>query len=460
MSAVFHDVAETKHLIMEPAGARTTELETKASTPPTATHTPMHHQLSGQSAKPHPPPTYAAYPVTHTPDGPTARGPSAKRTLKDRMATALCCQQPPDDDPNRSGGASLRNLGDFNLGRQLGEGASASVYEGLDTEFGVRVALKLVGISSKSASNALLTPIAARSSAATAYANEKSALEAVAHPHVLSLLSHSDREQHKGRRASLLVLERCPNGEIYHVMEKLGALDELVARTYAHQLWDALAACHDQLVFHRDIKPENLLLAEDWSLRVADFGTQQRNATQRNATQRNATQRNATQRNATQRNATQRARDGWAGRADDNTCGTSGYMAPEVYRPRGGHDPARADVWAATCVTFILAMGSPPVTTACPKCWFFRQIQNNRWDQFWTAHEKFGPTLSDEFKAFIQRGLNPIMLARPSVESMVNDPLFELPTMSSTELQSYMNEAMMPHVPVHEEDLDSSYEAS
>ena len=82
-----------------------------------------------------------------------------------------------------------------------------------------------------------------------------------------------------------------------------------------------------------------------------------------------------------------------------NTCGTSGYMAPEVYRPRGGHDPARADVWAATCVTFILAMGSPPVTTACPKCWFFRQIQNNRWDHFWKAHEKFGPTLSDEFKA-------------------------------------------------------------
>jgi hypothetical protein len=189
MSAVFHDVAETKQLIMEPAGARTTELETKASTPPTATHTPMHHQLSGQSAKPHPPPTYAAYPATHTPDGPTARGPSAKRTLKDRvsssrgphppprtaplrvpsrahtrllstantpcmtsarapppsrsdrashratpstsllrqMATALCCQQPPDDDPNRSGGASLRNLGDFNLGRQLGEVRFGSV---------------------------------------------------------------------------------------------------------------------------------------------------------------------------------------------------------------------------------------------------------------------------------------------------------------------------------------------
>merc|ERR1712054_363537 len=103
----------------------------------------------------------------------------------------------------------------------------------------------------------------------------------------------------------------------------------------------------------------------------------------------------------------------------NDTCGTHGYMSPEVYRPKGGHDPARADVWAAACVTFILAMGSPPVTTACPKCWFFRQIQNNRWDQFWKAHEKFGPTLSDELKAFIQRGLNPIMLARPSVESML-----------------------------------------
>ena len=58
---------------------------------------------------------------------------------------------------------------------------------------------------------------------------------------------------------------------------------------------------------------------------------------------------------------------------------------------------------------------------------------------------------------FIQRGLNPIMLARPSVESMLTDPMFDLPIMSGDELQAFMEEAMMPHIEA--EDLDSSYEA-
>eukprot|EP00619_Florenciella_sp_RCC1007_P014613 CAMPEP_0205921946 /NCGR_PEP_ID=MMETSP1325-20131115/13686_1 /ASSEMBLY_ACC=CAM_ASM_000708 /TAXON_ID=236786 /ORGANISM="Florenciella sp., Strain RCC1007" /LENGTH=417 /DNA_ID=CAMNT_0053289881 /DNA_START=29 /DNA_END=1282 /DNA_ORIENTATION=+ len=413
-------IAESKPLI----DADAVELETKASTPSPTTS--MHEHAT---PAPKPPPTHEAYPVTRTPAAVAAgRGGSGcaqlKKSLKQKMAV-LCCQQQHEGDPNCTEGAPPRALGDFRVGRQLGEGASASVYEGLDAEFGVRVALKLVGLTSKAATKARMTPGAACSSAATAYSNERNALQAVTHPHVLGLHACSDRESHKGRRTSLLVLERCPNGELYNVMEKLGALDESVARTYAHQLWHGLGACHEQLVFHRDIKPENLLLAEDWSLRIADFGL---------------------------------ATVGRRGLVT-TTCGTSGYMSPEVYRPRGAHDPARADVWAATCVTFILAMGSPPITAACPKCWFFRQIQNNRFDLFWKAHEKFGPRLSDEFKAFLQRGLNPIMLARPSVESMLADPLFEQQILSGPELRAYMEEAMIPHLKPEETDLDSSFEA-
>jgi serine/threonine protein kinase len=194
-------------------------------------------------------------------------------------------------------------------------------------------------------------------------------------------------------------------------MEKLGALDELVARTYAHQLWSALGACHNETVFHRDVKPENLLLAADWSLRVADFGL---------------------------------AAVGQSG-SFTSSCGTAGYMAPEVVKsasPRGGHDPARADVWSATVVTFILAMGSPPITRASTSCWFYRQIQANAWPLFWKAHERFGPTLSPSLKAFIERGLNPRMLSRPTVGSMLEDDLFNETRMTANELQSFMAEAM------------------
>jgi len=422
MSAMPSMAAESKLLLRQQSSERGNfgsmpELEDKPSTP----------LCILDCSKPQPPPTAKAYPQIRPRSNSSARDASAscakfKRSLKEKAATLLCCQAQTEDHPNRSWDGRSRVLSDFSVGKQLGEGASAQVYEGLDTEFGVRVALKLVGLTTKKAPGAaLMTPAGARASAAAAFANEKNALEAVSSPHVLGLLSSSVNENHKGRRASLLVLERCPNGELYNVMEKLGALDELVARTYALQLWRGLAACHEQLVYHRDIKPENLLLAEDWSLRVADFGL------------------------------ASVGRHGLVTR----TCGTSGYMAPEVFKPRGGHDPARADVWAATVVTFILAMGSPPITSACRKCWFYEQILNNKWDLFWKAHENFGPRLSDDFKAFIQRGLNPVMLARPSTDSMLADPLFELPSMTSAELSGFMEHAMSTK---DEDFLDSSYE--
>lgn len=45
-----------------------------------------------------------------------------------------------------------------------------------------------------------------------------------------------------------------------------------MARTYFHQLIDAIEFMHDCAVAHLDIKAENLLLDEDYSLKIADFG--------------------------------------------------------------------------------------------------------------------------------------------------------------------------------------------
>lgn len=413
--------AEAKQL-MRPETYEDGDLEEKEDAPPRR----RTQSSSAAHSKPQPPPTRLSYPTDDVLASPRSGGKveqgcgAAWKRGKQQIATFLCCQQQAYEqilDPNRAEAAPPpRTLRDFSMGRELGAGSSASVYEGIDTEFGVRVALKLVGIKSRKAPQAF-------SSVSVAYANEKSALEAVAHPNVLRLHSASDREHYHGRRTSLLVLERCPNGELYNVMEKLKALDERVVRTYAHQLFSGLAACHAELVYHRDIKPENILLAEDWSIRIADFGL---------------------------------SNVGREGMARD-TCGTTGYMAPEVFcPPTSGHDPARADVWAATVVTFILAMGNPPITKACPKCWFYRQIRDNRWGAFWKAHEKFGPVLSDDLKELIQRGLNPVMLARPSVRSMLDSPLFDLPRLSAGELREHMEEMMAPHSPAI--DLDSSYE--
>jgi serine/threonine protein kinase len=45
-----------------------------------------------------------------------------------------------------------------------------------------------------------------------------------------------------------------------------------VARTYFHQLIEALDYAHSKSIAHRDLKPENILFDKDFRLRVADWG--------------------------------------------------------------------------------------------------------------------------------------------------------------------------------------------
>ncbi|KAF0917653.1 hypothetical protein E2562_021162 [Oryza meyeriana var. granulata] len=95
---------------------------------------------------------------------------------------------------------------------------------------------------------------------------EISIMRLVRHPSVLQLF-----EVMATKSKIYFVLEYAKGGELFHKISK-AKLNEEAARKYFQQLISAVDYCHSRGVYHRDLKPENLLLDENETLKVSDFG--------------------------------------------------------------------------------------------------------------------------------------------------------------------------------------------
>jgi len=62
------------------------------------------------------------------------------------------------------------------------------------------------------------------------------------------------------------------NGDVFDLIEKLGAFNEKICRYYFKQILAGLNAIHSSGIAHRDIKPENLLMDGYFNIKIADFG--------------------------------------------------------------------------------------------------------------------------------------------------------------------------------------------
>jgi len=104
---------------------------------------------------------------------------------------------------------------------------------------------------------------------------------------------------------------------------------EKESRDIIAPIFDALIYCHKLGIVHRDIKPENLLFSSkdlnSGVIKVSDFGL-----------------------------ARFLQEDGFA----TTTCGTPGYVAPEILSEKPYKEPC--DFWSVGVVLFILLSGEPP----------------------------------------------------------------------------------------------------
>jgi len=210
------------------------------------------------------------------------------------------------------------------------------------------------------------------------------------------------------------VLEYCPGGELFNLLQKRRVFTEDQARFYLVQIIMALEALHDRDIIYRDLKPENVLLDKDGYIRLTDFGLSKMNVN--------------------------------TPRGTFSLCGTPEYLAPEVLF-RSGHGKA-ADWWTCGALLFEMLTGLPP---------FYASKREDLFSKIKFAPPPLPTTLSMEAADLI-RGL---LVKEPErrlgsglngVADIKNHPFLAGVNWGA----HYRKEVTPPFVPVIKNDLDLS----
>jgi serine/threonine protein kinase len=149
--------------------------------------------------------------------------------------------------------------GRFRILRELGKGGMGSVYEALDEELGIHVALKMMR-------NDLALDPAARER----FHREINFARQITHPNacrIFDLFRHED--------LLFLTMELLQGETLHQKIRREGALPSRVAMSIALQVSQALTAIHNAGILHRDFKSSNILLianGNDFRAVVTDFG--------------------------------------------------------------------------------------------------------------------------------------------------------------------------------------------
>jgi serine/threonine protein kinase len=221
----------------------------------------------------------------------------------------------PDDD----GAATLDLRGrcvgtSYLLIRPIGQGATGTVWRGVDQTSGEPVAVKLLHDS-----------LLRQPRLVTRFVQERTILLMLRHRHVVRV-----RDLFSVGDSLGLAMDLVPGGSLRDHLREHHTLAPGEAARLAGQVAAALAEAHELGIIHRDLKPDNILLdpaGDRLETRLTDFGIARMLSTPSLTT-------------------------------SHAVVGTPHYMAPEAFQ---GSDPSpAADVYALGVLLYELVCGQPP----------------------------------------------------------------------------------------------------
>ena len=138
----------------------------------------------------------------------------------------------------------------------IGSGGMATVYGAYDQVAGRSVAIKMM--NKKLENNAKQIKL---------FVNESTALSLLSHPNIVQVYNTAITNSTK-----YIIMEYVEGITLKKHIDHRGALPEREVIYYATQILSALDYIHSKGIVHCDIKPQNIILLQNGSIKVADFG--------------------------------------------------------------------------------------------------------------------------------------------------------------------------------------------
>jgi len=241
---------------------------------------------------------------------------------------------------------SAATLGRFELRRQLGRGAQATVWLAFDPRLEREVAVKLMHADTTA-------------NAVNPWLQEARSVSRLKHPHIVPLFE-ADVHEHQ----AYLVFEYVAGSTLGERLKAKGPMPAREAAQLMVQVLDALQVAHAAGVVHRDLKPSNILLDDQGRPRVMDFGI------------------------------AARVTDA----ANQQVVGTPGYLSPEATQ---GLKPAPTmDIFSAALVLAELLSGRPVIAERDPYRAMYRAAHEDL-----RMPDGMPPEADDTLLAIVLRGM-------------------------------------------------------